>query len=60
MPENFNRCVSAGGRVRTKTLSDGKYMRICFKDGKSYAGEVKVGKSAKTKAKLKSMKGKYA
>lgn len=45
MPEGFNRCVKGGGRVRTKTLSDGQYMHICFKDGKSYAGEVKKKKS---------------
>ena len=44
MPESFNRCVKAGGRVRTKKLKDGKYIHICFKNGKSYAGHVKKKK----------------
>ena len=42
MPADFEKCVKDGGRVRTKKLSGGKYVRICFADGKSYAGEVKV------------------
>jgi hypothetical protein len=42
MPEAFDRCVKRGGRVRTKKLSGGKYMHICFIGGKSYAGEVKT------------------
>lgn len=41
MPKAFNNCVSRGGRVRTKTLAGGKYLHVCFKDGKSYAGHVK-------------------
>jgi len=40
MPAAFEKCVKEGGRVRTKTLPNGKYIRICFKNGKSYAGEV--------------------
>ena len=44
MPKSFENCVKAGGRVRTKKLSGNKYMRICFKDGKSYPGEVKEKK----------------
>ncbi len=42
MPEDFERCRREGGRVRTKSLGKGKYMHICFKDGKSFAGEVKT------------------
>lgn len=42
MPADFNKCVASGGRVRTKTLSNGRYMHLCFKDGKSYSGEVKT------------------
>ena len=42
MPEAFLECVRSGGRVRTKRLKGGKYMRICYKDGESYAGEVKT------------------
>ena len=41
MPADFERCVDSGGRVRTEKLKGGKYMHVCFKDGKSYAGEVK-------------------
>jgi len=41
MPRSFTDCVSGGGRVRTKTLSGGRYMRICYKGGKSFVGEIK-------------------
>ena len=44
MPRAFEECVRKGGRVRTKRLGDGKYMRVCFLGGKSYAGEVKMMK----------------
>uniref|UniRef100_A0A6M3J5W2 Uncharacterized protein n=1 Tax=viral metagenome TaxID=1070528 RepID=A0A6M3J5W2_9ZZZZ len=44
MPQSFENCVKQGGRVRTKTLKGGKYMHICFKGGKSFAGEVKESK----------------
>jgi len=44
MPKEFDDCVKAGGKVRTKTLSGGKYIHICYKDGKSHAGEVKTKK----------------
>lgn len=41
MPEAFEKCVREGGRVRTKKLSDGRYIKICWdKAGKSHAGEV--------------------
>jgi len=52
MPAGFDRCVKNGGRVRTKKLSGGRYMHICFLNGKSYAGEVKTKKKiAKKKTK---------
>ena len=44
MPADFERCRKNGGKVRTKTLSDGKYMHICILNGKSYSGEVKTKK----------------
>jgi putative hemolysin len=45
MPKNFENCVKRGGRVRRKTLKGGKYINICFIDGKSHAGHVhKKGK----------------
>ena len=48
MPAAFEACVKSGGRVRTKKLKDGKYIRICFAaNGKSYPGEVKKKKGSK-------------
>lgn len=46
MPKAFEDCVKKGGRVRTKVLPKGRYMRICFINGKSYAGEIKSRKAA--------------
>jgi hypothetical protein len=42
MPPKFTRCVSRGGKVRTKSLAGGKYIKICIPKGggKSVAGEV--------------------
>lgn len=40
MPQAFNECIKNGGRVRTKKLKGGKYIKICYLNGKSYAGEV--------------------
>ena len=42
MPKDFDECRRRGGRIRTKTLSGGRFMHICFLNGKSYAGEVKT------------------
>ena len=44
MPEKFDACVKAGGKVRTKTLSGGKYIHICIPKGGggSVGGEVKT------------------
>lgn len=44
MPKGFENCQKDGGRVRTKKLSGGRYMHICFKGAKSYAGHVKTRK----------------
>lgn len=44
MPETFDNCVKNGGRVRTKKLSGGRYIHICFINGKSYSGHVKTKK----------------
>ena len=40
-PAGFDMCQKKGGRIRTKTLSDGRYLHICFLNGKSYPGYVK-------------------
>ena len=50
MPQAFDKCVREGGKVRRKTLSDGRYINICYdKGGKSHEGEVKekVGEKLK-------------
>lgn len=44
MPKAFTKCVASGGRVRTKSLSGKRYIHLCFKGGKSTAGEVKTRK----------------
>lgn len=41
MPAAFDQCVKNGGRVRTMKRNKGSYQHVCFKGGKSYAGEVK-------------------
>lgn len=56
MPQAFDDCVKSGGRVRTKTLPNGKYIRLCFKDGKSHAGEVKEKKTTLKAAHKKALK----
>jgi hypothetical protein len=49
MPAAFEKCVKNGGKVRTKKLGGGKYMHICYLNGKSYAGEVKTKLGGKKK-----------
>ena len=47
MPEAFDRCVKAGGRVRTISAGKGKYRHVCYKGGKAYAGYIKTKKTQK-------------
>ena len=49
MPADFEKCVREGGRVRTKKVGKDKFVHICFKDGKSYAGEVKTKRGGTSK-----------
>ena len=50
MPKDFTACVDDGGQVRTKKLSDGRYIKICWdKAGKSHAGEVHEKKGERLK-----------
>ena len=42
MPAGFERCVKQGGRVRTIVPKKGKYLHVCYLDGKAYRGEVKT------------------
>lgn len=47
MPESFLKCQKDGGRIRTITLKGGRFMRICYLDGKSFPSEVKEKKQGK-------------
>jgi hypothetical protein len=47
MPKSFLNCVKKGGKVRTISLPKGKYLHICYLNGKSYSGEVKEKKNEK-------------
>ena len=51
MPKGFEICRANGGRIRTKKLSGGKYMHICFLKGKSFSGEIKKKKIVKGRKK---------
>ena len=53
MPAAFEKCVAGGGRVRTKKVNADQFMRICFKGGQSFAGEVKTRKGAPAPKKSK-------
>jgi hypothetical protein len=44
-PQDFNDCVASGGKVVTKNLKGNRYIRICYKNGTSYKGEVKKRKN---------------
>ena len=44
MPKDFDMCRSNKGKIRTIAMKGGKYMHVCILNGKSYKGEVKVGK----------------
>ena len=55
MPAPFERCLRAGGKIRTKKLADGSYMKICVlpkgkkgpRGGRTVAGEVHKKKEKK-------------
>lgn len=47
MPQKFESCRHMGGKIRTKSMTNGKYMHICIIGGKSFGGEVKKKKSKK-------------
>ena len=47
MPKAFVDCIKAGGRVRTVKPKPGRYLPVCFRGGKSHAGEVKKTKGVK-------------
>jgi hypothetical protein len=47
MPKKFTDCVKNKGKVVTLIINEkkGTYMHVCYKDGKSYPGEVHTKKS---------------
>lgn len=48
MPEAFDKCISDGGKVITKSLPKGKYFRLCKdKNGKWHSGHIKKKKTNK-------------
>lgn len=47
IPKAFENCVRGKGRVRTLEgkkfgLAEDQYKHVCYKDGKSFLGEVKT------------------
>lgn len=42
MPLAFEKCIKSGGRVRTVKIGKSKYRHVCYLNGKSYQGEVKI------------------
>lgn len=46
MPKEFDACRSGGGKIRTIPIKGGRYMHVCFLNGKSYKGEVKMKQSS--------------
>lgn len=51
MPADFEKCISDGGKVITKKLKGGKYIKICYIGGKSYAGEVHTPRTVNQRTK---------
>lgn len=49
MPQDFYNCVYNGGKVITKKVGKGKYIKICYLNGKSHPGEVKTKKYVKSR-----------
>lgn len=47
IPEDFNKCVKGGGKVKTLKPKEGKLLHICTLGGKTYRGEVKSAKEKK-------------
>ena len=49
MPAAFEKCRSMGGKIRTKSMSKNRYMRMCILKGKTYMGEMKTKKKVSKK-----------
>lgn len=44
MAMSFDKCVEDGGRVRTLSLPDNKFQRLCFLGGKTFSDGIKTKK----------------
>ena len=44
MPKAFLKCVKSGGRVRTKSLSNKRYMKVCFSGDRTFSGHQRKAK----------------
>lgn len=46
MPAKFNKCIAAGGKVRTVKPKEGTYLHVCYPPGggSPVSGEVKHNK----------------
>lgn len=55
MPEKFEACRRAGGRIVTKNVNETQYMHLCIPKGggPSVAGEVRTRQDALWKSKPK-------
>lgn len=52
MPKAFTDCVKNGGKVITKKIKGGKYIKICYdKEGNAHPGEVKKSEKSNQKSK---------
>lgn len=56
MPKEFLDCVKNGGKVRTKSLPNDRYIKICYLNGKSFSGEVHSKKNDILKEIVKKVK----
>ena len=56
-PKAFDDCIKNNGKVRTKKLKNGRYMKICYdKEGNSYPGEIKKKAEARVMEDSKRLK----
>lgn len=49
MPAAFDKCIKAGGKVRTQSLSGDRYRHVCTLGGKTFLGHVKRKKRPTSK-----------
>jgi len=47
VPARFESCRKAGGKIRTKKLSGGRYQPVCYIGGQAFEGEIHKKKEKK-------------